>query len=219
MKISEVGIDNLHQYAEISIAFDVETILSAQPLDDGLGGIAFTEEQVSSPYRKDADEQDGGPITWPSRFDMSKWGIFLASEGDECVGGAAVFFDIPELQNLNMAKGDNTLAVLWDIRVNPESRGSGIGKMLLRHVAQWARSRGCRQLEIETQNNNVRACRFYASQGCQLGGINRYAYVTPGVEDEVMLLWYLDLRNALSDSQGSLASSVSPNAFLLQKLI
>ena len=39
MKISEVGIDSLQQYVKISIAFDVETILRVQPLDDGLGGI------------------------------------------------------------------------------------------------------------------------------------------------------------------------------------
>ena len=47
---------------------------------------------------------------------------------------------------------------------------------------------------IETQNINVNACRFYAKQGCKLGGINRYGYGDhPQVKHEVMLIWYLDL--------------------------
>jgi hypothetical protein len=44
----------------------------------------------------------------------------------------------------------------------------------------------------ETQNNNVSACRFYAKQGCVLGGINRYAY--PDHPDEAQLLWYKEIR-------------------------
>ena len=38
---------------------------------------------------------------------------------------------------------------------------------------------------------NVAACRFYASLGCELGAINRFAY--PSLPDEVQLLWYREL--------------------------
>ena len=41
---------------------------------------------------------------------------------------------------------------------------------------------------VETQNVNVRACRFYARQGFALGAVNRDAY--PDLPDEVLLLWY-----------------------------
>jgi GNAT superfamily N-acetyltransferase len=57
------------------------------------------------------------------------------------------------------------LAVLWDIRVQPERRGRGVGKALFYASVDWACRRGCRQLKVETQNVNVAACRFYASQG------------------------------------------------------
>ena len=47
------------------------------------------------------------------------------------------------------------------------------------------------QLKIETQNTNVRACRFYERQGCQLRAIHRAAY--PELPEEIQLLWYKDL--------------------------
>jgi GNAT superfamily N-acetyltransferase len=83
------------------------------------------------------------------------------------------------------------LAVLWDIRVQPERRGRGVGKALFYASVDWACRRGCRQLKVETQNVNVAACRFYASQGCELGAIHRYGYAGhPQVGHEAMLLWY-----------------------------
>ena len=72
-----------------------------------------------------------------------------------------------------MLEGRRDLAVLWDIRVSPEARRQGVGSALFERVAAWAQLHGCRQLKIETQNTNVRACRFYERQGCQLRAIDR----------------------------------------------
>ncbi|MCI0440727.1 MAG: GNAT family N-acetyltransferase [Chloroflexi bacterium] len=192
MRIKEVGVESLHRYAEIPIAFDVESVLRIELMDGGLGGIILTEEKVNPPYRKDYDALDGDPASWPDRFDISNWGIFLAVQDGRAVGGAAVAYDMPV--GMNMLEGRRDIAVLCDIRVRPEHRGSGIGGRLFRHAAEWARRRGCSQFIAETQNINVPACRFYASQGCQLGGINTRAYASnPATKDEVMLLWYLEL--------------------------
>lgn len=91
--------------------------------------------------------------------------------------------------------GPPDLAVLWDIRVAPGARERGIGSSLLRSAATWARAQGCARLVAETQNVNVPACRFYARQGFELGAVHRFGYQgIPGVEDEILLLWYLDLR-------------------------
>ena len=46
-------------------------------------------------------------------------------------------------------------------------------------------------LKIETQDDNVPACRFYAAKGCELRGIHHGMYVE--YPDEVQLLWYLNL--------------------------
>ena len=48
-------------------------------------------------------------------------------------------------------------------------------------------------MEVETQNINVSACRFYARQGCVLSAVNRFAY--PELPDEVQLIWRKDLSS------------------------
>jgi hypothetical protein len=58
-------------------------------------------------------------------------------------------------------------------------------------LSRWARSRGCVELKVETQNINVPACLFYAGQGCQLRTVNRGAY--PDLPHEIQLLWHKDL--------------------------
>ena len=83
------------------------------------------------------------------------------------------------------------LAVLWDIRVHPELRRTGIGSQLFRSAVEWARQKGCKQLKVETQDINVPACRFYAAQGCELRTVNPDAY--PDLPHETQLLWYLHL--------------------------
>ena len=193
IEIQEVGVDLLPRYAAISIAFEVASVFRIEVIDKGLGGFALIEEKVA-PYTKDYDSQDkddSEPTGWPERFDVSKWGIFLALDGSRPVGGATVAFDTP---GVNMLENRKDLAVLWDIRVHPDERGRGIGSGLFKHVVDWARQKGCRQLKVETQNVNVPACRFYASQGCELGAIHRYGYAgCAHVSHEAMLLWYLEL--------------------------
>jgi ribosomal protein S18 acetylase RimI-like enzyme len=193
IKIKEVRADMLSQYAEIPIAFEVTSVLQIDLINDGLGGIKLREEKVERPYIKDYDacEDSERPKRWPKRFDVSNWGFFIASDENQHVGGAVVAFNT---SGVHMLAGRKDLSVLWDIRVHPDFRRSGIGTELFNHAASWSKKRGCRQLKIETQNVNVPACRFYAKQGCRLGEINRYAYAGhPKVGHEVMLIWYLDL--------------------------
>ena len=90
-----------------------------------------------------------------------------------------------------MLEGRTDLAVLWDIRVQPEFRRHGIGSALFQASEQWALKKNCSQLKVETQNINVPACRFYAREGCILGAIHRFAY--KDFPNEVQLLWYKQL--------------------------
>jgi GNAT superfamily N-acetyltransferase len=191
IQVREIPPEELPRYAEIPIAFRVESVFRVDAVDGGLGGFRLVEEAVE-PYMKDYDAlADERPTHWLRRFDVSNWGFFLALDEERTVGGATVACDTP---GVDMLGGRTDLAVLWDLRVAPERRGQGIGSRLFGHVAEWARKRGCKQLKIETQNVNVRACRFYAKQGCTLGSIDRHGYAgCPEVAREAMLLWYLDL--------------------------
>ncbi len=190
-----VGAEDLVRYAQVPSIVRVDSRLRVVLLDDGLGGMLLHEERVDPPYIKDYDASSaGGPENWPRQFDVRNWGFLLALEGEQPVGGAAVAFDTP---GVHMLAGRRDLAVLWDIRVHPERWGCGIGTRLVQASAEWARGHGARQLKIETQNVNVRACRFYRQQGARLGEIDRYAYAGhPLVAHEVELVWYMELERA-----------------------
>ena len=171
------------------LKFRVVSRLRVEWVQCGLGGIRLTEEPVNPPYEKDYDSFEGErPLRWGKRWDISNWGVLLAYDGQELVGGGVVAWKTP---GSHMLEGRDDLAVLWDIRVRPERRGQGIGRRLMDRAASWARDRQCRWMKIETQNTNVPACRFYAACGCRLGGVRAGAYAE--LPDEVMLVWYLDL--------------------------
>lgn len=186
-----VNAESLTEYSRIPISFEVRSKLTVTLLDDGLGGMVLREDAVLLPYVKDYDEAgEEGPMRWLERFGTANWVLFLAREGGTPVGGATIAYRTP---GVDMLRDRKDMTVLWDIRVHPDHRRSGIGTALFRETAAWSREKGCRYLKVETQNVNVPACRFYVRQGCRLGEIDRFAYSEPHLAHETMLVWYLDL--------------------------
>ena len=189
VEVLDEPITALAEYTRIRTAFEVTCIFDVADSGDGSGEFMLTERSVDVPYVKDYDAINGGsPAGWATRFDVSDWGLFVARIEGHHIGGAVVAFNTP---GLTMFDGQGNPAVLWDIRVSPEARGQGVGSALFEAAAAWAKARGCRQLQIETQNINVPACRFYARQGCVLAAVHRFAY--PDLPDEIQLLWQKEL--------------------------
>jgi len=183
--LAEESVDVLPEYARIPISFEVHTVFQVELVEGGLKGIRLSERPVAIPWTKDYDAIKGeGPMSWASRWDISKWGVISAFAGENRLGGCVIAYDTPGVHKL---EGRTDIAVLWDIRVTPEHRGDGIGGFLVEAAVDWARRRNCRMLIVETQNINVPACRFYAKHGFALGGINRNAYTE--LPDEVELIW------------------------------
>ena len=179
----------LAEYARIPSSFEVREVLEPVMLDGGLGGVALVLRQAKAPYRKDYDaEPTNRPEQWRERFDVRHWLCLAAWRGNERIGGAVVAWQTPELG----ARADT--AVLWDLRVAPAVHRQGVGTRLLSAAEAWARGQGARWLQIETQNVNVPACRFYAACGCTLGALNRLAY--PRLPEETELIWIKDLGAA-----------------------
>ncbi len=86
----------------------------------------------------------------------------------------------------------NGFAYIDDIAVDVRFRQQGVGRALLQHAAAWARDRRLAGVMLETQNNNVAACRLYESCGFQLGGFDRCLYRGLNSDtDEIALYWYL----------------------------
>jgi len=182
--VREVGPEALASWSAVPIAFEVKTVYR---VEDAGSGWTLTEEKVDRPWVKNYESEGDESAEWASRFDLSNWGFLQAFVRDRAVGGAAVAF---RTSTVDMLEERDDLAVLWDLRVHPDYRGKGVGKHLFQAAVAWARSRGARQLKIETQNVNVPACKFYKGMGCRLGKIGTYP---PPYENEVMLLWLLDL--------------------------
>jgi len=180
----------LHEYLTVSIAFVVDSQLRLDSPESGSGGMPLVEEPVDPPWVKDYDAQpqdsDDYVLNWPNRWNIKNWGVISAFDGHERVGGALIAW---KTDGLSFTEGRDDLAALFDIRVAPERRRDGIGSLVFDHVVAWAKQRGITELKIETQNINVRACRFYANRGCSLSAINHEAY--PEFPDEVQMIWRL----------------------------
>jgi GNAT superfamily N-acetyltransferase len=189
IRIIEEDIEVLAELSAIPIRFMVRSVLELQRVDNGFGGFQLTETPIT-PYEKDYDEEAGeSPQRWAERFNVSNWCVLGAWSGNERIGSAVI---ATRTAGVHMLESRLDMAVLWDIRVQPDHRGQGIGSRLFRAVKEWCIRRGFSLLKVETQNINVAACRFYAREGCVLGAINTYAY--PAHPHETQMLWYLELK-------------------------
>lgn len=188
IEIAVEGPDALSAYASISIAYRVAEVLDPDSPDSN-GLLPFRSRTLHPPVLKDYDSLPGNhPLDWPARFDILNWGFVVARSGRARVGGAVM---VAQPSDIAMLEGYDELALLWDIRVAPAVRHSGVGSALLAAGESWALARGARVLKVETQNTNVPACRFYARHGFVLCAVHRGAY--PEQQNEIQLLWYKDL--------------------------
>jgi streptothricin acetyltransferase len=89
-------------------------------------------------------------------------------------------------------KNWNHYAYIKDIVVDVDFRRLGVGRALLQRTVAWAKAKQLAGIMLETQNNNVAACRLYESCGFKLGSFDRYLYqgLHVGVA-EIALYWYL----------------------------
>jgi RimJ/RimL family protein N-acetyltransferase/ribosomal protein S18 acetylase RimI-like enzyme len=152
----------LDTYARIPISFEVAELFDAHDLAGMPALRRMTVRAAPTPFVKD----------YPA-LDLSRCATFSARDGEKRIGAAAV------------EKRDN-LGVLWDIRVAPDARRRGAGAMLLIAIEEWANQQGVSWLEVETQNINLPAYKFYLKHGFTVTDVRAHAY--PELPDEVQLL-------------------------------
>ena len=187
--ICEEPLAELGGYATITIAFEVTRVFD---VSGEAGSWTITEREVEQPYIKDYDAVEAErPTSWARRFDISHWVMLVARHEDQPIGVAVIAMQTP---GVDMLDGREDVAALWDIRVAPAHRGRHVGTALFDAVEQSAISRGIRFLRVETQNNNVAACRLYQRCGCTLDTVERNAYSE--FPDEVKLVWAKTLGDA-----------------------
>jgi len=171
--LREIDRANLHHINQCDTSFVVDSkmILSAEH-----GKINYTVESVSAYTKQYA----------PSLVDYSEYIsnphkiVFFAFVDDELAG------------QIRLQKYWNGYAYMDDFAVEPKYRRRGVGRALTARAMEWARERKLPGIMLETQNNNVAACKLYESCGFELRGFdfNLYKAINPST-DEIALYWYL----------------------------
>ena len=81
---------DLGAYGSIPIAFDVREIARIVAGPPRSGGFTIDPQPLAVPWTKNYDADGNGPTTWSSRFDLSRWAVFVARVDGRHVGGAAL---------------------------------------------------------------------------------------------------------------------------------
>jgi ribosomal protein S18 acetylase RimI-like enzyme len=118
------------------------------------------------------------------------------------------YLDDQPVGHLVVSTNWNGFAHIDELAVHAPARRHGVAKALLDVAQFWSRKKKLPGIMLETQNNNLGACRLYERCGYVIGGIDhlRYRGIDPNTA-EVALFWYRMFENPL---ENPLSSSASP---------
>jgi streptothricin acetyltransferase len=95
-----------------------------------------------------------------------------------------------------LRKNWNRFALVEWIGVDRNHRRLGIGRALMNRAVRWAQDKSLPGIMLETQDNNVGACRFYESCGFVLKGFDTGLYAAAdSYRDDIALFWYHTFDN------------------------
>lgn len=172
MKIIEISAHSLSDINKANQPFDIIGKIKPMYAD---GNWTYTEEIYAHPLVKAYPNDD---FDYASYIDNSDKIIFMAYSDEECVG------------QIVLKRDWNKYAFIEDICVSRSSRGQGVGTALIQKAVEWAKKSDLNGLALETQDNNLLACRFYAKCGFIIGAVNTMLYKNFGT-DEIAVFWYL----------------------------
>jgi streptothricin acetyltransferase len=167
-----------HNIQDVNRCNGIFTVDSQLVLHAQNGRISYTVISVP-PYEKQYPPDE---VDYRDYINNPEKVIFLAYVNDKLAGQVRVL------------KYWNGYAYVDDVVVDTNHRKQGVGRALILQAIEWAREKNSPGLMLETQNNNVPACRLYESCGFELGGFDRNLYkgLMPGT-DEIALYWYFIL--------------------------
>lgn len=167
---------------DIDGSFIVDSTLVLQLMEQRIG---YTVKEIPLRNKNYDDEQSEGIAAedYSNYIDNPHQIIYLALINDQVVG------------QIVLKRHWNNYVYVEDIKVDKQYRGCGIGRELIGQAKRWAKDGGMPGIMLETQNNNVRACKFYESCGFVIGGFDSYVYKGLNKEtDEIAIYWYLMLK-------------------------
>lgn len=146
--------------------FLINTRLALTMSDGVLGYQVVAQEPFEKEYPLEHDDDHGDAI-------------YLAYIDGELAG------------QLALSRHWNSYARIDHLVVDAQQRQRGIGRALVAQAIAWSQQQGLAGVCLETQDNNVAACRLYASCDFVLRGFDQSLY--RGLREhrnEVALFWY-----------------------------
>lgn len=173
--IRKMTSGDLGRLPEIDDSFIVDSVLLLTLKENK---IRYSVKPIPSCKKSYTDESE--PADYSVYLDNPDQAVYLAFAGNQPAELAAV------------KRNWNEYAYIEDIKVDPAFRRHGIGRKLMEQAKRWAQEKGLAGITLETQNNNVKACKFYENFGFEIGGFDLFLY--KGIDqhqDEIALYWYL----------------------------
>ena len=172
MEIVRINSHNISDINKTNQPFEIIGRIKPE-FSDGVW--TYTEEIYERPYIKKYPADEFECETYMNDPDKA---IFFAYLNEECAG------------QIVLKKDWNRYAFIEDICVAESVRKQGIGTALIQKAIEWAKDSGLKGLALETQDNNLTACRFYAKCGFIIGAVNTMLYKNFD-NDEFAVFWYL----------------------------
>ncbi|WP_396127999.1 GNAT family N-acetyltransferase [Exiguobacterium mexicanum] len=133
------------------------------------------EEQLYETAHETSFPDDS--LDWSAYISGEDKQVFLAFDETTCIG------------QIRVVKDWNRFAYIENIAVQKAYRQSGLGHLLMKAAETWAKEQSLLGLSLEAQNDNVIACRFYAKEGFELGGVDTLKQIgNPNID--MTLYWY-----------------------------
>lgn len=179
--IRELEKNDLDNFPEIDDSFIVNArlILSLSSVNRR---IEYTVEDVPS-YEKSYLQNDNEELAYNEYINKPNQVIYIALLHNQIIG------------LMVLKKNWNHYAYIEDITVDKKYRTLGVGKRLVDQAMQWAKEGHMPGIMLETQNNNVAACKFYEKCGFVIGGFDFLVYKGFDMaSDEVAIYWYLHFK-------------------------
>jgi len=169
-EIDEDSIQHVNQ-CDSSFTIDSKLVLSTEN-----GKINYTVVNVHPCTKRYGPEE----VDYSAYISNPDKTVFFAYVDNELAGQVRVI------------KYWNGYAYIDNLAVDPKYRRQGIGRALIERAVEWTKAKGLLGLMLETQNNNVAACRLYERCGFELRGFDTHLYkgLNPDT-DEIALYWYL----------------------------
>lgn len=175
--IRALETNDLDNFPEIDDSFTVNArlILSFSKVNRR---IEYTIEDVPS-YEKSYLQNDNEELAYNEYINKPNQVIYIALLHNQIIGFIV------------LKKNWNHYAYIEDITVDKKYRTLGVGKSLVDQAKKWAKEGNMPGIMLETQNNNVSACKFYEKCGFIIGGFDFLVY--KGLDmtnDEIAIYWY-----------------------------